>query len=230
MPSSFIYGNRYLTVSEQQNNANLCYEWMRGIQAATFSVNAACAIIANFEYESTINPGIVESLATDPEAFKQEHGYYPGCGLAGWTPYTKLTGWLNGLGISADFNSGWQDKGALQLEFILWQLQNEPTAVWFRNPSVTPKDPPMSFAEFCNSDLDPGTLAKYWSWYYEHPADPNGQAPLRAAAANKWYTYFTGEEPPGPGPEPPAPTEKRKGLPVWMMCGNKRRRIMRRLY
>ena len=83
MPDTFIFGNRYLSVSEQQNNADVCYSWFRGIQASRFSINASCAIIANFEYESTINPGIVESLATDPEAFKQQNGYYPGCGLAG---------------------------------------------------------------------------------------------------------------------------------------------------
>ena len=115
MPSGFIYGNRYLSVSEQQNNADLIYEWMRGIQAATFSVNAACAIIANFEYESTINPGIVESLATDPEAFKEEHGYYPGCGLAGWTPYTKLTGWLNDTALPLTLTAAGKTKARCSL-------------------------------------------------------------------------------------------------------------------
>lgn len=227
MADTFIYGNRYLSESEQKNNADVCYSWFRGIQAERFSLNATCAIVANFEYESTINPGITEGLTTDPEAFKEEHGYYPGCGLAGWTPYTKLTDWLNSIGITADFNSGWQNHGNLQLEFILWQLQNTPTEVWFRNPQVSPSEPPMTFAEFCNSDLDPATLAKYWCWYYEHPADPVGQAPLRAAAADKWYTYFTGEEP--PGPEPPKPISKPKGLPVWMMLRKKSLRVMTRL-
>lgn len=229
MADTFIYGNRYLSESEQKNNADVCYSWFRGIQAERFSLNATCAIVANFEYESTINPGITEGLTNDPEAFKEEHGYYPGCGLAGWTPYTKLTDWLNSIGITADFNSGWQNHGNLQLEFILWQLQNTPTEVWFRNPQVSPSEPPMTFAEFCNSDLDPATLAKYWCWYYEHPADPVGQAPLRAAAADKWYTYFTGEEPPGPGPEPPKPISKPKGLPVWMMLRKKSVRVMTRL-
>lgn len=227
MADTFIYGNRYLNESEQKNNADVCYSWFRGIQAERFSLNATCAIVANFEYESTINPGITEGLTTDPEAFKQEHGYYPGCGLAGWTPYTKLTDWLNSIGVAADFDSGWQNHGNLQLEFILWQLQNTPTEVWFRNPQVSPSDPPMTFAEFCNSDLDPATLAKYWCWYYEHPADPVGQAPLRAAAADKWYTYFTGVVP--PGPQPPTPISKPKGLPVWMMLRKKSVRVMTRL-
>lgn len=227
MADTFIYGNRYLNESEQKNNADVCYSWFRGIQAERFSLNATCAIVANFEYESTINPGITESLTTDPEAFKQEHGYYPGCGLAGWTPYTKLTDWLNSIGVAADFDSGWQNHGNLQLEFILWQLQNTPTEVWFRNPQVSPSDPPMTFAEFCKSDLDPATLAKYWCWYYEHPADPVGQAPLRAAAADKWYTYFTGVVP--PGPHPPTPISKPKGLPVWMMLRKKNVRVMTRL-
>ena len=48
MPDTFIFGNRYLSVSEQQNNADVCYSWFRGIQASRFSVNATCAIIANF--------------------------------------------------------------------------------------------------------------------------------------------------------------------------------------
>jgi len=229
MADTFIYGNRYLSESEQKNNADVCYSWFRGIQAERFSLNATCAIVANFEYESTINPGITEGLTTDPEAFKEEHGYYPGCGLAGWTPYTKLTDWLNSIGVTADFNSGWQNHGNLQLEFILWQLQTPQAGGWFRNPEVPPGEPPMTFAEFCNSDLDPATLAKYWCWYYEHPADPVGQAPLRAAAADKWYTYFTGEEPPGPGPEPPQPISKPKGLPVWMMLRKKSVRVMTRL-
>ena len=222
MADTFIYGNRYLNESEQKNNADVCYSWFRGIQAERFSLNATCAIVANFEYESTINPGITESLTTDPEAFKQEHGYYPGCGLAGWTPYTKLTDWLNSIGVAADFDSGWQNHGNLQLEFILWQLQNTPSEVWFRNPQVSPSEPPMTFAEFCNSDLDPAALAKYWCWYYEHPVDPVGQAPLRAAAADKWYTYFTGVV-------PPTPISKPKGLPVWMMLRKKSVRVMTRL-
>lgn len=165
--SSWVSGNRYLSTTEQQNNAVIIRDYLldRG-----WTINAVCGVLGNMQYESTINPGIWESLRP----------FWRGYGLVQWTPYTKYTEWAG-----ADYASGER-----QLERIIYESENG--LQWFANPEVTPSTPPISFADYTRSDLPPDTLARYWVWYYEHPGDPYATSDARAAAALAWYEYLEG--------------------------------------
>ena len=96
MSTTWVAGNYYLSESEMKNNAEMFYDRMRGYG---FSLNAIAGILGNVQYESSINPGIWESL--DP--------YEGGYGLVQWTPYTKYSEWAG---------SGWQNNGDKQCERI----------------------------------------------------------------------------------------------------------------
>ncbi len=148
-PSSWISANRYLSSSEQDSNAIKFYYTMSRLGV---SYNAILGMLANIESESTINPGIWESL--DPFA--------GGYGLVQWTPYTKYSEWAG---------AGWEDNGQKECERIYYEAQNG--IQWFENYSAPDVDypifPPVTFAEYINSNLDPKILADYWLLYYEHP-------------------------------------------------------------
>ena len=119
-----------------------------------FSYNSILGMLANIQSESTINPGIWESL--DP--------YNGGYGLVQWTPYTKYSDWA---GV------GWENNGQKECERINYEAQSE--IQWFSNPSAPdigyPVSPHITFSEFKTSTLDPDILADYWTLYYEHPRE-----------------------------------------------------------
>lgn len=170
----WISKNAYLSTSEMQNNAILVWQYFgsRG-----WSLNAVCAMLGNMQTESTINPGIWESLVV------QGGGY----GLVQWTPYTKYSEWAG---------TDWQNNGDKQCERIMYERDNG--LQWFRNPSVSVPDPPITFAEFSVSTFPVDILANYFLWYYEHPADPD--QPNRAEQALAWYEFLVGIDPNPPSP------------------------------
>lgn len=180
-PTDWISKNAYLTRSEMEHNAKLVWQYFgsRG-----WTLNAVCAMLGNMETESTINPGIWESLSA----------YSGGYGLVQWTPYTKYANWAGG---------GWQNNGNMECERIIWEKDNGEQ--WFSNPAVTPSSPPISFKEFSTSTLPVETLANYFLWYYEHPGNPN--QPNRAEQALYWYEFLKDTS---PGTPSPTPTTKRK--------------------
>lgn len=164
-PSGWIAKNAYLTENEMKHNAKLVWQFFgsRG-----WSLNAVCAMLGNMETESTINPGIWESLIED------SGGY----GLVQWTPYTKYSEWAG---------TGWANNGNKQCKRIIYEKDNG--LQWFKNTAVTPVNPPITFAQFSTSTLPVETLANYFLWYYEHPGEPN--QPNRAKQAKKWYDYLS---------------------------------------
>ena len=179
-------GNRYLTRAEMEGNAWEIHDYFIS-QGAT--LNAVCAMLGNMETESGINPGIWESLIE----------YGGGYGLVQWTPYTKYSEWAG---------EGWENNGQRECERIIYEALHG--IQWFSNPNAPIVDPPFSFTEFLTSDLPPATLADYFLWYYEHPAETI--QPVRGEQANAWYTFLTGETP----PQPPTPSNRRK-MPLYMM-------------
>lgn len=95
-PSDWISGNRVLTESERENNATIIYTYFYNLG---YSINAICAMLGNFEYESYLCPD------------KWEDKYPPyqgGYGLIQWTPYT----------LYADNYSDWHTNHNRQLDFI----------------------------------------------------------------------------------------------------------------
>lgn len=173
-----ISGNRWLTLAEMQINATYIYYYLnqRG-----WTLNAIAGMLGNMETESSINPGIWESL---------NEGYTGGgFGLVQWTPATNLITWAedNGLEYAA------MDT---QLKRIIYELDNNlqyyPTTAY-----------PETFSEFKTSTKDPAYLALAFLANYERPADPN--QPIRGEQAQYWYEYLSGV-----GPIIPTPGIKKK--------------------
>lgn len=197
----WISKNAYLTQSEMENNAIMVWNYFgsRG-----WTLNAVCAMLGNMQTESTINPGIWESLVV------QGGGY----GLVQWTPYTKYSEWAG---------TDWQDNGDKQCERIVYERDNG--LQWFRNPSVDIPDPPITFSEFSDSTLPVDTLANYFLWYYEHPADPD--QPNRAAQAQAWYEFLYGIDPSQPdAPNKTAKKRRTSSKTKWMFYFTRMNRRM----
>lgn len=137
----WITGNRYLSMSEMQNNADLMYAFFT---EKGWTVNAISAMFGNMQTESTLNPGIWENL--DP--------FVGGYGLVQWTPYTHYSDWAG---------DGWQDNGQKEMERIIYELENH--LQWISTSLY-----PMTFREFSQSDKPPAYLAQAFLYNYERPA------------------------------------------------------------
>jgi len=196
---SWISGNYYLNTAQMTNNARIIQAY--GIEEG-WSPNAICAILGNMQSESTINPGIWESLSVG------RGGY----GLVQWTPYTKYANWAG---------AGWQDNGTRELERISYEAANNEQ--WFYNAQIG-MAPPYSFDDFLHDDTTPlATMANYFLWFYEHPANP--YQPQRGTQAQYWYDHLdwdydpddppTPPDPDPPDPDPPEPPED--NFPYWIL-------------
>ena len=137
----WITGNRYLSMSEMQNNADIMYAFFT---EKGWTVNAISAMFGNMQTESTLNPGIWENL--DP--------FVGGYGLVQWTPYTHYSEWAG---------DGWQDNGQKEMERIQYELENH--LQWISTSLY-----PMTFREFSQSDKPPAYLAQAFLYNYERPA------------------------------------------------------------
>lgn len=136
----WITGNRYLSLTEMQNNANIMYAFFT---EKGWTVNAISAMFGNMQTESTLNPGIWENL--DP--------FVGGYGLVQWTPYKHYSEWAG---------DGWQDNGQKEMERIIYELENH--LQWISTSLY-----PMTFREFSQSDKPPAYLAQAFLYNYERP-------------------------------------------------------------
>lgn len=165
--STYISKNRYLSEEEQQTNARYIWDYLgsRG-----WTLNAVAAMLGNMETESTINPGIWESLTVDTS-----RGY----GLVQWTPSTKYTDWCSSEGL---------DPSALDsaLKRIEYELANG--LQWIRTDAYD-----LSFQQFKTSTATIEWLAMAFLHNYERPASLD--QPWRATQAVKWYNYLSGTNP-----------------------------------
>lgn len=178
-PTNWIAKNAYLTRAQQENNALIIFRYFA---ARGWTRNAVAALLANMEVESTINPGIWESLTTDPDQYYADEGRYPGYGLVQWTPYTKYTNWAG---------SDWQTNHDKQLERLIWEMDNGeqyyPTTEY-----------PETFKEFSTSTKSAYYLAGAFLRNYERPKTPNYED--RGQRAEKWYDFLGNSPIPKPVP------------------------------
>lgn len=173
---AWISGNRYLSISEMQNNVDILHYFFR---SAGWTDNAIAAMLGNMQSESTINPGIWEEL-TPPSPGQTKVGY----GLVQWTPYTNYSEWAG---------DGWQDNGQKEMERIIYELNNG--LQWISTDAY-----PMTFEDFTLSQETPSKLAQVWLYNYERPTVK--PQPIRSTRANYWYEYITGQAPPTPSDIP----------------------------
>lgn len=188
-----INSNAYLSVSEMYNNAlYIAAFFMR----QGWTMEAIAAILGNMQTESTMNPGIWESL----EYGNTSKGY----GLVGWTPATKIINWADSNGL--DYNDI-----DTQLSRIIWEMEN---GVQYYPTSEYPE----TFSAFSTSDKTPEYLAAAFLFNYERPASPNPEK--RGSQARYWYNILSEIDPDwllGIG-------VKRKGMPLLLMFAAIRRR------
>lgn len=160
----WITGNRYLSIDEMTVNAQ---EIMNQLTSRGWTKNAVAGMLGNMQTESTINPGVWESLSPNVN-----NGY----GLVQWTPATKLISWAESEGL--DYTSG-----DAQLQRIDWEVVNNQQ--WIATSQY-----PMSFQEFKVSTLTPEYLAQVFIRNYERPRYPN--QPIRSTQARYWYDNLEG--------------------------------------
>lgn len=188
----YVSGNRYLTQAEMEQNAWYIWDFLgsRG-----WSMQAVAGMLGNMETESTINPGIWQSLETNNTS--------GGFGIVQWTPATKLIEWANENGL--DYTT--MDAQLLRIIYELDNgLQYYPTNTY-----------PETFAEFKVSTKSPYYLGMAFLANYERPAV--AIQVNRGIQAQAWYKYLSTL--PGPGGTKP----KKKGLPLILMYMASRRRV-----
>lgn len=184
--TQWIKGNRYLTIGEMQNNAQIIFTYLtnRG-----WTVNAVAGLLGNMQKESTINPGIWQNLSPNPSL---------GWGLVQWTPSTNFTDWATANGYA-------NDDGDAQLKWI------DEVTVSFGQWIPTAQYP-ESFGEFKGSTMSPEYLADCFLKNFERPAEID--QPERQRYARYWYDWWEGSPvpPPNPHPEP----DWKPSMPIWL--------------
>lgn len=186
--SNWISKNAYLTTAEMQNNAQIVYNRLK----YGWTKNAICALLANMQCESNINPGIWQGLKSG--------NLDGGFGLVQWTPATKYRNWHDAYFGDSDYTNG--DK---QLSRIIYEERN--SMQWAGIYS----EQGLSFQEFTQSTLDPYILAVEFLICYERPEDQSSSVrAFRGSIAQTWWSYFGGTSgggtitPPATPVDPPA--------------------------
>ena len=166
--------NRFLNRAEMTVNAQYILNYFLG---KGWTKEAICGMLGNQETESTINPGIWQSL--------NEGNLSGGFGLVQWTPATKYTDWADARSLV------WEEMDS-NLKRIEYELLN--SLQW-----ITTSEYPLTFQQFSESILSPTFLANTFLNNYERPAE--SVQPARGEQAEAWYTALTGEVTP-PSDEP----------------------------
>lgn len=183
-----ISGNRYLSMSEMENNAEIVYRYLVN---KGFTINAISAMLGNMQTESTINAGIWENL---DDTFPLNLG----CSLVGWTPATKYLNWCSERGLE------W-DNLYSALDRIVWEFENGEQ--WLSSNGGYS----MKQSDFKTSTADIEYLANVFLYQYENPAVL--PQPDRAKQAMYWYNFCLNL---ANNPITP-PTGSKKGLSLLMM-------------
>lgn len=170
----WIYGNRYLSEAEMQNNAYVQYSdlYFKG-----WTLNAIAGLLGNEETESTINPGVWQNL--------EEGNYNLGFGLVQWTPATNYTEWATAQGYDISDGFG-QD--------IWLDTMSASSGQW-----IPTTEYPLSFEEYKTSTDTPENLASAWLKNFERAGVEVENE--RREQARKWYDYLDGLSPYPPTPE-----------------------------
>ena len=159
----WVSANRYLSDPEMQNNAKIIYDYLT---EKGWSINAICGMLGNMQSESTINPGIWESLIP----------YEGGFGLVQWTPYTNLTRvTVTGLGME-------MDDGYAQLIWI--DEYTVDMGQW-----IATDDYNISFTEFKKSNKSVEWLASAFLKNFERAGVEVEEQ--RQTQARTWYNYLS---------------------------------------
>lgn len=182
----YTTGNRFLTQSEMTENAQYVLNYL---MARGWTKNAVCGMLGNMQTESTINPGIWQSL--------DEGNMSGGFGLVQWTPATNYTNWADSHSLV------WGEMDS-NLQRILYEVENK--LQWIH--------PDMTFLEFSKSTDTAYNLGMLFLSHYERPANPD--QPQRGTQAQNWFDTLTGggvvDPPVDPPPDDTPPTKNMTSL------------------
>lgn len=198
---AWISANRYLNEAEMQNNSLMV---KASLTQRGWSLNAIAGILGNMERESTINPGIWQSL--------DEGNMQGGFGLVQWTPATNFIDWANAKGYTptdGDAQLKWIDEETTN--FGQWIT----TTTWWQ-----------SFESFKTSTDSPEYLASMFLFCFER-AGVEAETERRTAA-RKWYNYLLengGSNPDTPQPEDPEKPKKKKRKYNFILFNRRRRQM-----
>lgn len=207
---AWVSEDRYLTQSEQENNANIIINYYRGLGINDKTI---AAILGNMQAESTLSPVLTE------------RGGGGGYGLVQWTPQSNLIDACNVLGLSP------YTSGDVQIQVIIEEIVG-PASIrqWYTsqafiqnyyNSGATIDMIGVSGQDFLDNTMDwpPDKLAVLFMAGYERPSyDPliNHYMNRKQNALN-WYEYMGGIIQPI--------VDKKKGYNFVLF--NKRRRFIR---
>lgn len=192
---AWIKGNRYLSESEMQNNSLLIKAYL---VSKGWSLNAIAGMLGNMESESTINPGIWQSL--------NEGNMSGGFGLVQWTPATNFTTWATSNGYAID-------DGEAQLKWI--DEYTTSFGQWIATESY-----PITFEDFKTSSETPEYLASAFLKNFERAGVEVEEE--RRSQASKWYSYISNNS----TPETPSNPSKSKRKKFNFILFNRQRRTI----
>lgn len=153
--------NQYLSLYQMQCNAQYILDYLRNYG---WSKRAVCALLGNMQTESTINPGIWQSL--------DEGNMNVGFGLVQWTPASKYINWANANGYYyLNINS--------QLCRLIYEVNNN--IQWISTSGY-----PLSFASFTTSNSSINYLTAAFMHNYERPGSYSTLS-QRQSQAQYWY-------------------------------------------
>ena len=157
--------NRYLTLEQMKVNAQYILDYLRDRK---WTKNAVCGMLGNMQTESTINPGIWQSL--------KEDNLSGGFGLVQWTPASKYIDWANTQGLEvANMDS--------QLQRILYELE-------YGKQYYATNAYKLSFSAFSQSTESAYDLGCAFLHNYERPKN-SFQDTTRGGQATYWYENLT---------------------------------------
>ena len=159
-----ISGNKYLSQEEMENNAKEIYTYFKD---KGWTLNAIAGVLGNMQQESTINPGLWQSL--------KEYNYSGGFGLVQWTPATKYTNWAVANGYAIDDGTGqmyWIDQLA------------ESTGEWIKTSAYN-----LTWEQFKSSTETPEYLCSAFLKNFERAGVEAEET--RKEYARKWYDFLS---------------------------------------
>lgn len=166
-----ISNNKYLTQGEMESNAKEIYTYLSD---KGWTINAISGLLGNMQRESTINPGLWQSL--------KEGNYSGGYGLVQWTPATKYTNWAKANGYDIG-------DGTVQLYWI--DQLSESTGEWIKTSAYN-----LTWSQFKTSTETPEYLASAYLKNFERAGVEEEEA--RRQYARSWYDFLeSGVEPAG---------------------------------
>ena len=181
MPWSYVWGSGYYSV-DVTNNAQLVYDNLIN-QGVT--LEATCAIIGNWQYESGLNPG------------QWQHGYSvgdwgsAGLGMGQWTPASKLADYIGSYAETdvADGDNQLAYFLATPSQWSTYYLNPDGSSSYYGLSGLPYID---NLNDFLHSTEDTQTLATLFMVCWERCNKNYQHLDTRKSYAQYWYDYFGG--------------------------------------